>query len=85
MGRDVAAEAAAWEAEGGAVIQEVSSVTAVATAPNQEVVAGELFTVIGDKAVYSLEPGATGHLVLTSDQRFALIAGGHIAPAVQGK
>lgn len=42
---------------------------------------GELFTVTGDRAVYYLQPGQTGPLKLTVDQRFSLVAAGHIKPA----
>lgn len=42
---------------------------------------GELFKVVGMRAVYGVEPGDVGRLVLTPGQRFALIAGGHIRPA----
>lgn len=51
-------------------------------APLVPPIPGELFEVIGPRAVYGVEPGDVAHIVLTGDQRFALIAGGHIRPAV---
>lgn len=43
--------------------------------------AGPWYRVVGQRAVYGVAPGDVGRIVLTSDQRYALIAGGHIEPA----